>query len=88
MAEAKTALLLHKDVVFQDQVLYTTGHAYHGCTFRRCTLFYRGGPGVFDTCTFQGVIWHLDVLIHDSNQWDEFMANVASAVTKSLPKAE
>jgi hypothetical protein len=61
-------LLLHEDLVIDDQVVYVTGHAYRKCKFNRCTFLLRDLIGVFDHCDFNACVWHLDVLIHDPNQ--------------------
>jgi hypothetical protein len=81
-----SVLLAHREVVFEDATVYVTGHAYLGCTFRRCTLVYNGGAGNFERCRFEGCVWHVNMVVHDAGDWDEFMANTAAAITKSLPR--
>ncbi|MCA9288659.1 MAG: hypothetical protein KDA05_08745 [Phycisphaerales bacterium] len=81
------SLLLHADKTFRDQVVYATGHAYQGCVFEACTIVAQSiGPGVFQNCRFNGCVWHLNLVIHDSDQWDEFMGGFAAIITKSLPR--
>lgn len=80
-------LMHHKGITFRDQVVYLTGHAYEDCVFERCTLVHRGAPtGVMIRCTMAGCVWHLDLLISDSDDWDGFMSTTAAAITKSLPR--
>ena len=57
--------------LFEDQVIYLTGHAYYNCAFERCTFVLASG------CDFQviGCAWsacalHLDYIIHDVNSLD------------------
>ena len=38
------SLLRHDDVVFDDQTVYSSGHAYFGCEFHRCTIVNTGQP--------------------------------------------
>lgn len=78
-------VMIHKDVVFEDQVVPMTGHAYEGCTFRRCTLVYRGGPGSFVNCMFDTNVFHIDLVVHDIDMWRNFLATTADVVLKCLP---
>lgn len=61
-------LLLHDDLVIEDQVVYATGHAYRRCKFNRCTFYVRDLQGVFEECNFSGCVWHLDMIVHDPAQ--------------------
>jgi hypothetical protein len=61
-------VLLHDDLVIEDQVVYVTGHAYRKCKFNRCTFYLRDLSGVFDHCDFNSCVWHLDLLLHDRDQ--------------------
>lgn len=61
-------LMLHDDLVIDDQVVYVTGHAYRNCKFNRCTFYVRDLMAVFDHCTFAGCVWHVDMIIHDPEQ--------------------
>jgi hypothetical protein len=79
-------LLKHEDVVFDDETIYSSGNAYKRCTFNRCVIVVRDTPGVFEDCGFSGCIWHVDILVHDSDQWDAFMSGIASMITKTLPR--
>ena len=82
-----TTLMFHKDTVFEDQVVYLSGHAYSKCTFRRCTLVVRDQPSVhLDSCSFDGCNWHLDLLVHDSVSWQDLVNNLFPMIAKSLPK--
>jgi hypothetical protein len=91
--DAMPCLLLHKDAVFEDQIVYIDGNAYLGCDFRRCTVFYRGGvttlggPGPEEQNRMDSCIWHLDVIIHDHDQLQGFMQFLEQAVKRSLPTA-
>lgn len=61
-------LLLHDDLVIDDQVVYVTGHSYRRCKFNRCTFFIRDLTANFENCTFAGCAWHIDMIIHDPQQ--------------------
>ncbi len=59
-------VLKHEDRVFEDQTVYATGNAYHGCVFRRCVLVAASaGNMVFDQCSFETCAWHLNFVVHD-----------------------
>jgi hypothetical protein len=80
--------LVHENVVFEDQVVYLAGNTFFDCTFRRCTLLIRETVGsAFVNCTFDGCIWHLDILVCDHEYWKAFLEQVAPMITKSLPHA-
>ena len=79
-------VLPHNGVVFEDATVYVTGHSYTDCTFRRCTMIYMGGVTVMNACKFDGCVWHLNVLVHDSDDWDEFVTFVMQMVTRTVPR--
>ena len=76
-------LMLHDDLVIDDQVVYVTGHAYRNCKFNRCTFFIRDLNAVFEYCTFAGCVWHLDMIIHDRQQLPA-LAQLLQVVGSSL----
>lgn len=83
-----STLILHEDVGFRGQTIYVTGHAYRRCTFEGCTLVMSGPTtGLFEGCGFSGCAWHLNIVVHDSEHWDAFMADTAPLITKSLPRS-
>jgi len=80
-------LMLHDDLVIDDQVVYVTGHAYRNCKFNRCTFYIRDLSAVFDHCTFAGCVWHLDMIIHDQQQLpalSQLLQVVASSLRPAL----
>jgi hypothetical protein len=82
----QVALLTHKDAVFDDAVVYATGNAYMGCEFNRCVFVFKGFPTYFHTCKFDGCVWHIDLVIHDLEQFKivfEFLQNV---IGSSVPR--
>ncbi len=80
-------LLSHNEAIFEDQTVYLTGHAYIGCTFRRCTLVMRSaGDVILNSCHFEACVWHLDLLISDHHVWDEFGRTVAPLIHQALPR--
>ncbi len=79
-------LLRHADVSFADQVVYLTGHAYERCTFLRCTLVVQGtGNTALVECTFSACAWHLDVILHETRQLEDFEANLLPMIRASVP---
>jgi len=81
-------MLLHRNVVFEDETVYLAANAYFGCTFRRCVLIMRESVSHLEQCTFDSCIWHLDLLAHDQATWDEFLRTVAPMIAQSLPRAD
>ncbi len=80
-------LLSHHEAIFEDQTVYLTGHAYIGCTFRRCTLVLKStGDVILNSCHFEACVWHLDLVISDHRVWDEFAQRVAPLIHKALPR--
>lgn len=80
------AVTIHRDAVFNHQTLHLTGHVYERCTFNACTLIYRGTPSVISACSFDSCVWHIDLLIHDPDDWDSFYSEAAHLITKTLPR--
>lgn len=77
-----------ENVTFTGVVVYVTGNHYVGCTFDNCTLVFHGTPVGFEKCVFHSnSSWRIEFTVHDPDQWDQFMSIVASAITRSLPKA-
>jgi hypothetical protein len=57
-------LLTHRDVTFENQTVYLTGHSYVDCRFVHCTLVLRDGPeAAFENCRFESCVWHLDLVV-------------------------
>jgi|SRR6516164_8454895 len=79
-------LLHHQKKVFEDQVVYAGGNAYTECVFMRCTIIVRD-DSVFHHCTFDGCIYHLDIIIHDHEKFDFITGFLNSIVKPSLPVA-
>jgi hypothetical protein len=80
-------LLTHRDVIFEDDVVLATGHAYFNCTFRRCTITIREGESFFHTCAFESCIWHIDMVIHDVQQLARFQ-NMIPLIESGLPRSD
>ena len=79
-------LLRHSDVSFSDQVVYLTGHAYERCSFVRCTLVVQGtGNTALVECSFVACAWHLDVILHETGQLEDFEANLLPMIRASVP---
>ena len=80
-------LLRHSDVSFSDQVVYLTGHAYERCTFVRCTMVVQGtGNTALVECSFVACAWHLDVILHETGQLEDFEANLLPMIRASVPR--
>ena len=79
-------LLLHKDVEFDDQVVYVTGNAYKACRFTRCCMVVKGLPFHMEECIFDSCVWHCDIVIHDDLQV-KAMRDVLDMAGMSLPRA-
>jgi len=79
-------LLRHCDVSFSDQVVYLTGHAYERCTFVRCTMVVQGtGNTALVECSFIACAWHLDVILHETGQLEDFETNLLPMIRASVP---
>ena len=80
-------LLAHQGVAFEDQTVYVAGNAYINCVFKLCTLVVRHLSVIVITgCEFHGCVWHLDVVVHDYEEWDEFAGSVLPMITQTLPR--
>lgn len=79
-------LLMHKDVVYEDDDVLLTGHAFVNCTFRRCTLTLRDGASHMERCTFEACVWRLDMLVHDVSQM-QHLRSLMAYIERSLPGA-
>lgn len=79
-------ILRHDDVTFEDAVVPMAGHAYFNCTFRKCTMLYRGFMHC-DGCHFEACIWHFDLLITDANEWLDLNQFMEDLGLKCLPAA-
>ena len=80
-------LLLHDNVEFDDQVVYAAGNAYTNCEFRRCTIIVMGNPSHFEHCSFTSCIWHINIVIHDSESLAAFLSLAQDTIGRSLPHA-
>jgi hypothetical protein len=79
-------LLRHSGLSFSDQVVYLTGHAYERCTFVRCTMVIQGlGNTALVECSFIACAWHLDVILHETGQLEDFEANLLPMIRASVP---
>src|SRR5258707_1065324 len=67
-------LLQHRNVVFEDDTVYLSGHAYFNCTFIRCTLILRDSESHMEECVFNSCVWHIDWVLHDVEQFRMFQA--------------
>ena len=78
-------LMGHDKVVFKDQTVYATGHAYLECEFVRCTIVMKGLGKYFDRCKFESCVWDLDIFIHDREQVADLQNFLSSIVDPTLP---
>ena len=67
-------------------MIYAGGNAYTECVFMRCTIVLRDNS-VFQRCTFEACIYHLDIIIHDQEKYDFLVGFLQSIVKSSLPVA-
>ena len=85
-ARPVSLLLRHSDLSFSDQVVYLTGHAYERCRFVRCTMVVQGtGNTALVECSFIACAWHLDVILHETGQLEDFEANLLPMIRASVP---
>lgn len=78
-------LIRHEATVFEDAVVCLTGHAWHDCTFRRCTLIWRGPPTVIDEdCVMDSCTWIVDLTLASRDDAEE-LQRMANAAAKTLP---
>jgi hypothetical protein len=67
-------LVTHRDVVFEDRVVYLTGNTFDNCTFKRCTLIYIGFPMTVVNCHIDNSCsFHIDTVLHDATQARDFI---------------
>lgn len=74
----------HRDLTFEDDLVYCSGHAYFNCTFRRCTLLFKGGPGALVRCHMEACAYHFDLMINDKDG-AKWLAQVASWLVSGMP---
>lgn len=58
-------LVLHRDMDFEDDVIYLDGHSYVNCGFSRCTFIYRGGISNFVGPRIESCVIVMDVTLYD-----------------------
>ena len=68
-----TMLPIHKDVVYEDTVIYLSGNAYESCEFHRCVFVHAGVPGVLRNCRINTCLLHLQLLINDQDACDSLI---------------
>jgi hypothetical protein len=79
-------LLRHSNLTFRDQTVYLTGHAYERCHFTRCTFVVQGtGNTALIECDFVACVWHLDIILHEKEQLDDFERNFLPMMQASIP---
>lgn len=78
----------HTDESFDGKSVYLTGQSFIRCSFRSCTLIIKelSAIGLFQDCTFENCVWHLDMTISDRDAWQGFLNGVAPAITAFLPQ--
>lgn len=77
----------HYDELFERKSIYLTGQSFIRCRFCACTLIIKDMSllGLFDGCSFENCVWHLNMTISDRQAWQEFVQNIAPAVASVLP---
>lgn len=84
----RTLLIDHRDIVFEDDIVYMTGHAFYNCVFKRCTLVFKGFPGpMLVGCSFGGCAIHIDCVLHEKTVGLGYLAMIA-ALAHGLPSLE
>jgi hypothetical protein len=87
MATGEAIYLIHEKKVFEDQTIYLSGNVYFDCTFRRCVLIVRDRlVAQMSNCFIEGCIWHLDILIHDHEEWAGFLNGLGQQILVGLPR--
>lgn len=77
---------MHEDATYEDAVVYVSGHAYKRCAFERCTFVVKGNiPCHFESCSFGGIVWHIDVLVHDKQEAANLI-QLLEVVSGSIPQ--
>ena len=80
--------LVHEHRTFEDQTVYLTGNVYIDCHFTHCVLVVRDRwVPQMSNCKVKACLWHLDILVQDYREWQEFLAGLAPKITASLPHA-
>ena len=82
-----SVLLRRENLTYRDQVIYAAGHAFVNCTFEGCTIVVREATGVLERCSFNGCVWHLDVMVTDRDHWAQLVDTVGPLLLGSLPAA-
>ncbi len=75
-----------EDLTFENRVMHLTGHAYVNCTFRKCTIVFRGFPTKCDHVHFEDCVWEINWLVHDRNQWEVFLEKLGPSLIGSVPQ--
>jgi hypothetical protein len=79
-------LILHRDVVYEDDTVYLNGQAYENCRFAKCTLVIRDGPLNLSSCSFEDCVWHIDTLLYDIAQakaLGQLLTNIEANLSQS-----
>jgi hypothetical protein len=82
----KHMMLVVENRTFENATVYLTGHAFLDCTFRHCTLVYRGEGCTFSNCTIDACIFHIDWLVTDHRIWAEFLTGFGRKIVDGLPR--
>ena len=78
--------LTHEGVRFSHQVVYLSGNVFLDCVFERASLVLRdGATPVLSNCKINACAWHLDMHLHDHNEWAKFLTNMVTVISNSLP---
>lgn len=84
---AETIHVVHENKTFEDQTIYLDGHAYFDCTFKRCTFFTRNLTfPVMSGCRAEDTAFHLDLLVHDHEQWSAFLSGMGKKMIELMSK--
>ena len=78
-------LLMHRDTVFEDDTVLLRGNAFVNCTFRRCTLVFRDGVSMLESCSFESCIWHIDYVVSDREE-AEALVRMLGFIEQGLPQ--
>ena len=84
----KKVVLYVNDKTFEDQTVYVSGHYYLDCTFKRCTMVLTSFDFLASGCTMDSCVWHIDALVHDHEEWDQFLHGLAIKILGALPRLE
>jgi hypothetical protein len=84
----ETIHLIHENKTFEDQTIYLSGNIYLDCTFKRCVLIIRDEfVPQMSNVKIEACIFHLDLLIHDHEQWTGFLNGLGKKIEQGLPRA-